>query len=287
MAKRRRFLNMYLTTTISVSLVLFLIGLECVLMLSMQSLFKRVKEDVVVTVLLDKDADSTAVRRMNALLAVSPYCHHYEYVSAEQALQEHIIYLGEDPTQFLGYNPLSNSYEVYLREQYVCQDSMAVVAEQLRALPYVNKVSYQRDLMDLMNTNFNDISMLLLLFALVLLLIAEALIINTIRLQIYSKRFLIRTMDLVGATSWMIKKPFVVKNMWLGTIAATLALMVLAGCVYYVHYRMGIVLFDYTWQNLGIIALVVYGFGICITFITSMITCDRYIRMKEDTVYSI
>lgn len=287
MAGKRRFFNMHLTTTISVSLVLFLVGLECVLLLSAHSLLRRVKDDVAMTVIMPQNADSASFARMNMLLDVVPYCNNYKFISRDEALEEHIRYLGEDPSEFLGYNPLSDSYELHLKQEYVNPDSMRVIADKLKELPYVQQVTYQKDLMEILNHNFNDLSLLLLGFALILLLISEALIINTIRLQIYSKRFIIRTMDLVGATSWMIKRPFVRRNVWMGFVASIIALGILAGVVYYVQMRMGIVLFPWTWQNAAIISGVVIMFSIVLTLFTSLIVCGRYIRMNEDAVYSI
>ncbi|MBP5641519.1 MAG: permease-like cell division protein FtsX [Paludibacteraceae bacterium] len=287
MAAKRKFFNMHLTTTISISLVLFLVGLECVLLLSAHSLLHRVKEDVAMTVIMPQDADSTAFSRMDMLLSVVPYCSSYRFISREEALNEHIRYLGEDPTEFLGYNPLSDSYEIHLKDGYVHPDSMKIIADNLKQLPYVSQVMYQKDLLEILNHNFNDLSLLLLSIALILLLISEALIINTIRLQIYSKRFIIRTMDLVGATSWMIKRPFVSRNVLMGVVASLISLVVLAGAVYYVQIRMGIVLFPWTWQNLCLIAGVVVLFSVVLTLFTSLIVCGRYIRMKEDTIYSI
>lgn len=287
MASPHRFFNMYLTTTISISLVLLLVGVECVTLLSARTILHRVKEDVTMTIVLRQDADSTVVARVQAILDAVEYCSSYTYTSPEQALEEHIRYLGEDPTDFLGFNPLCGAYEIHLKDQYVHPDSMENIANQWKSLPYVHKVLYQQDLLELLSHNLNDLSLFLLAFALVLLLISEALIINTIRLQIYSKRFLIRTMDLVGATSWMIKRPFVGKNVMMGVNAALIALVVLAGVVYYVQMRMGIVLFPWTWQNLAFIAGVVMTLSISITLFTSLMVCGHYIRMKEDTVYTI
>ena len=278
---------MYVTTTISVSMVLFLIGLECVVVLSTRSLIARVKDNVLMTVALQADADSLTQQRMQMTLDVAPYTEAYTYVSKQQALEEHIATLGEDPSDFLGYNPLRDAYEIRLKDKYVQADSMARIAARLQSLPYVEKVVYQKDLLAFLNRNFGDISWLLLGIALVLLIIAQALIVNTIRLQIYSKRFLIKTMTLVGATAATIKAPFVKKNMVIGLVAAVMALATLSAIMYYMHFRLGVVLFPLSWMNILLVAGVVTVLGLLIVTFASLFACGRYIRMNTDQLYEI
>ena len=280
-------MNMYLTTTMSVMLVLLLIGMDCVLLLSAGSLVKHVRESVAMDVVLVEDIDSTGLARVDRYLNRVPYSLSYRYISADEALREHISSLGEDPREFLGYNPLNASYEVHLQADYANADSMAVIAERLQNLPQVDRVNYQHAVVDVLNSHMNYVIIFLAAVALILLLIAVALIVNTIRLQIYSKRFLIRTMSLVGATGWHVRKPFVGKNLIVGTVAAVLALVVLTLVIYFVHYKLGLWLFEPTWQNGVILSVVVFSFGILITLVASMTATGRYIRMKTDTLYEI
>lgn len=280
-------MNMYLTTTMSVMLVLLLIGMDCVLLLSAGSLMRHVRESVAMDVVLVENVDSAALARMDNYLNRVPYTLTYRYISADEALQEHISNLGEDPRDFLGYNPLNSSYEVRLQAEYANADSMDVIAGNLQALPYVDRVNYQHTVIDALNRHLNYVVLFLAIVALVLLLIAVALIVNTIRLQIYSKRFLIRTMTLVGATGWHVRKPFVGKNLIVGMVAAILAIAILALAIWYVHYKLGLWLFDPTWQNGLILSVVVLSFGILITLVASMAATGRYIRMKTDTLYEI
>lgn len=287
MRKKFHFRSLQVTTTISVMLVLLLIGLECVLLLSAGNLFKRVRENVAMDVVLVQEADSSSLSRMEKVLEAVPYCSDYKFISASEALEDHVRYLGEDPSEFLGYNPLSASYEVHLTEDYVNADSMAVIEQQLSALPYVDRVVYQKDLMQLLNRNVNRVTLFLLVIMVLLLLVAQALIVNTIRLQIYSKRFLIRTMTLVGATSWHVRRPFVRKNVGLGALASLLAYLLLLGGIYYMHVRMDVLLFPLTWQNLCLLAVVLFFFGVLITLVASIVATERYIRMKRDTLYEI
>ena len=285
--RKHQFRNSYLTSAVSVSLVLCLIGLECVLLLSAGALITRMRENITLTAVLTQEADSTHCARMEKMLTASDHYSSYRYVSKEEALQEHIASLGEDPTAFLGYNPLSASYEIHPSELYSEPDSLATLAAQLESLPYVDEVLYPRDLADLMSSNVHDLSLILLAVALALLLVSMVLIVNTIRLQIYSKRFLINTMTLVGATSWVTRRPFVGRNMMMGFFSALVALAVLSGIVYYVDQQLGVLLFPLTWQNIAFVSAVVIVCGLLITLFASLIATGRYIRMDNNSLYEI
>ena len=285
--RKHRFRNSYLTSAISVSLVLCLIGLECILLLSAGSLITRMRENITLTAVLSNETDSTQCVRMETILSDSQRFSGYTYISYEQALEDHIRSLGEDPAAFLGYNPLSASYEIHPTDVYSAPDSLAVIAKELEALPFVTEVIYPRDLADLMSSNVHDFSLILLAVALALLLISMVLIVNTIRLQIYSKRFIINTMTLVGATSWVTRRPFVLRNMRMGALAALVALAVLSGLVYYVDFKLGILLFPLTWQNILFVSSIVLCSGLLITLFASLIATGRYIRMDNNSLYEI
>lgn len=285
--RKHRFRNSYLTSAISVSLVLCLIGLECILLLSAGSLITRMRENITLTAVLSNETDSTQCVRMETILSDSQRFSGYTYISSEQALEDHIRSLGEDPAAFLGYNPLSASYEIHPTDVYSAPDSLAVIAKELEALPFVTEVIYPRDLADLMSSNVHDFSLILLAVALALLLISMVLIVNTIRLQIYSKRFIINTMTLVGATSWVTRRPFVLRNMRMGALAALVALAVLSGLVYYADFKLGILLFPLTWQNILFVSSIVLCSGLLITLFASLIATGRYIRMDNNSLYEI
>ena len=285
--RKHRFRNSYLTAAVSVSLVLCLIGLECVLLLSAGALITRMRENITITAVLADNADSTQCARLEAVLEAGGRCSGYTYVSKEQALQDEINSLGEDPSVFLGYNPLTASYEIHPTDAYSHPDSLSLLAEDLESLPYVERVIYPRDLADLMNSNVHDLTLALLIVALVLLLVSMVLIINTIRLQIYSKRFIINTMTLVGATSWVTRRPFVLKNMLMGLLSGIVALAILSGVVYYVDFKLGVLLFPLTWQNITFVSAVVLCAGLLITLFASLIATGRYIRMDNNSLYEI
>ena len=285
--RKHHFRNSYFISAVSVSLVLCLIGLECVLLLSAGALLTRMRENMTITAILSSEADSTQCARLERMLDASAGYSSYHYVSKEEALNEHIASLGEDPTAFLGFNPLSASYEIHPSDVYSHPDSLAVLSSQLETLPYITEVLYPRDLADLMSSNIHDFSWLLLGVALVLLLVSLVLIVNTIRLQIYAKRFLINTMTLVGATSWVIRRPFVRKNMFIGFLAGIVALIILSGLVYYVQIQLGMLLFPMTWQNIALVSGVVIGSGLLITLFASLIATGKYIRMDNNSLYEI
>ena len=285
--RKHRFRNSYLTSAVSVSLVLCLVGLECIVLLSAGQLVTRMRENMTVTAVLTADADSAACARLENILNAGNRCSSYSYISAQQALDEHIRSLGEDPTTFLGYNPLSASYEIHPTEAYSHPDSLALFAKDLQSLPYVEDVLYPRDLADLMSRNVNELSLILLGVALVLLLVSMVLIVNTIRLQIYAKRFIINTMTLVGATAWVTRRPFVLRNMLIGLLSGIVALAVLSGIVYYVEFKMGLLLFPLTWQNIAFVSAVVLSCGLIITWFAALIATGRYIRMDNNSLYEI
>ena len=285
--RKHRFRNSYFISAVSVSLVLCLIGLECVLLLSAGALITRMRENITVTVVLTKEADSIQCAQLETIFANPQHYSGYTYISAQQALEEHIRSLGEDPTAFLGYNPLSASYEIHPIDAFSHPDSLALMAEQLKAQECVQEVIYPRDLVDLMTSNVHHITFILLIVALALLLVSMVLIVNTIRLQIYAKRFIINTMTLVGATSWVTRRPFVRRNMLMGFLSGVVALLVLSGVMYYVNEKLGVLLFPLTWQNITFVAVVVLASGLLITLFASLIATGRYIRMDNNSLYEI
>jgi cell division transport system permease protein len=278
---------MHFTTTISISLVLFLIGLECVMLLSAHELLRHVRENVVLTVVMHEDVSEDVLFRVDRVIANAKYTLDYRYISKEDALQEHIHHLGEDPRKFLGYNPLSDAYEIRLKALYVQSDSVASIEANLLNLPDVDRVIYQEDILHSLDKNLGEASLVLSVVALALLIIALVLISNTIQLQVYSKRFLINTMRLVGATPWVIKWPFIRRNLWMGAEASVVAIGMLAIAYYYSKSRLGIVLFPLEATNTLLLTGLVLGSGVLITFMASLSATNKYIRMKTNNLYEI
>ncbi len=278
---------MYVTTTLSITLVLILVGLETIALLTSRRLIRQVKENVSLELILNEPIDSLEIQRLNRVLDVALFCKEYQMISKEQALQEHILYLGEDPTQFLDYNPLHSSIVITLNENYTQTDSIAAIERKLKNFDCISKIEYPKDIVSLLDKNISYVTFTLLIIALILLLIAIALINNTIRLTIYSKRFLIHTMKLVGATSWFIKRPIIGRGVWMGIIASLLACGILYAAIWYVQTELNIILFDFTWQNLAFIAAIITVLAIIITYFASAFAANRYLRMKANDLYKI
>lgn len=285
--RSRRLFNMYFITTISVALVLFLVGLEGIIALSAHELMRRFKENVVLSVVMTEDCQTEELERLSSLFTKSSYCLDHTYISKEQALQEHINNLGEDPEKFLGYNPLTDSYEIRLHSAYAQADSILNIESALESLPYVDKVVYQRDVVEILDKHLSEVGLILALVAVALLVIALVLISNTIQLQVYSKRFLINTMRLVGATPWVIKWPLIRRNLLMGFEAGIVAIVLLGLSYYYCYSHLGVLLFPLTWVNISILVLSVLVFGLLITFLASLAATNRYIRMKISRMYEI
>ena len=278
---------MYFTTTMSITLVLFLVGIVTIMTLTTHRLVEQARHNLTITAVLVPDADSAIIARAEKVISLSPYCYDYRYISRQQALEEHIQALGENPQDFLGYNPLSASFEIQIHSSYANRDSINVIESHLNSLPYINQVIYQRDVLDLLEHNVNQVTIMLAFLAIILLIITYVLIINTVRLHVYSKRFIINTMRLVGATPWVIKKPFLKRNVRMGFEAGLIAIVLLTLAVWYVQYKLQIVLILPTWQNILIVCAIVLFTGELLTLVGSAIAVNRYIRMNAERMYTI
>lgn len=278
---------MYLTTTISVVLVLFLIGMECVVFMATRRLLQDTRQGLALTLVLNDQADSISIQNFGTALRAAPFCYDYKYISKEDALNEHIEHLGEDPSAFLGFNPLSAAYEINLKEEYVDADSIAKIKEKLLSFSQVDEVLYQEDVVNILDNQIDNVSFVLLVVALILLSMSVVLIVNTIRLHIYSKRFIINTMRLVGATPWVIKKPFIRRNVLMGLEASVIALLAIFATIYACYYRLGIMLIPITIENCLIVGSTILSIGVLLTFFTSLFATGKYVRMKVDKMYEI
>ena len=239
------------------------------------------------SVVLSDETTSEDSLRFSTLMNAAPFCREFTYISKEEALREHIDKLGEDPMEFLDYNPLQASFEVKLNAPYIQADSVAAIDSLFHMYPFVYKVVYQKEMISVLDNQGNKLSLVLLAVALILLVISVALIVNTIRLHVYSKRFSINTMQLVGATPWIIKGPIVRKTVGLGMIAALLALLMIAGILYAAHYHLGFWMIPLTWQNLVFLCGVVIVAAFVITFFSAVFAVNRYIRMKTSDLYYV
>ncbi len=284
-AAKRKLRSSYATTIISISLVLFLLGIIGFLYLNANRLSVYVKENLGFTILINDNAREAEVVRLQKVLNAAAYVRVAEYINKEQAAETLKEELGEDFVEFLGYNPLLASIEVKLAADWANPDSMARIEAQINSFPQVKEVYYQKNLLDAIHENVKRITIVLAVFSLLLLVIAIALINNTIRLSVYSRRFLINTMQLVGATRGFIRKPFLLKSVLHGLAGATVAIVLLSIFIYGLSNEMnGVIGFS----NLFLIAvlfLIVIGIGIFITFISTFFAVNKYLRLKTDQLY--
>lgn len=282
---KRKLRSSYATTIISISLVLFVLGIIGFIYLNASRLSVYVKENLGFTVLIKDNAREAEVMRLQKILSASPYVRVAEYINKDQAAELLKEELGEDFVDFLGYNPLLASIEVKLAAAWANPDSMARIEAQIMSFPQVKEVYYQKNLLDAIHENVRKITIVLGLFGVLLLLISVALINNTIRLSVYSRRFLIKTMQLVGATRGFIRKPFLVTSILHGLAGATVAILLLSGLIYMVSSEMeGVVGF----ANITLIAvlfILVIMLGIAITLVSTFFAVNKYLRLHTDELY--
>lgn len=282
------FLHSRLTSIMSVSMVLFLLGVVSMMGLIGKELRDFVRESMSFTVILSPEAGESEVSDMRKRIERQPFVKEIVYHSKEEALEEVSRELGENPETFLGWNPLSPSFEVKVKSEYTSvADSVAMVEAALKKLPSVSGVSYKRDLLDSLNKNIKVISAVVIFIAVLLLLISFALINNTIRLLIYSRRFSIYTMRLVGATPAFIRRPFIAQNILGGLIAALIALAVLAWGWYYVSEHYPLMAAVLTHENALIVAGIVILLGILISLVSAVMAVNKYMRMDINKLYRV
>ncbi len=289
MGKRRSsFFNMqFITSSISTMLVLLLLGMVVFFVLSANNLSNYVRENIGFTVLVSDDMKQPEALKFQRALNEKAYVKETQYISKEQALKEQTEAMGTDPAEFLGYNPFTASIEIKLNAEYANSDSIVWITKEIQANKKVMEVSYPQDLLDSVNRNLQRLSLFLLGLAALLTLISFALINNTIRLAIYAKRFLIHTMKLVGASWSFIRRPFLIRHIWIGVLAAVLADAVLMSMAYMlVKYEPQLVDII-TPQTMLIVMLSVLTFGVFITWMCAYISINKYLRMKASTLYYI
>ena len=282
----RRGLQM-VTLCISTTMVLVLLGLIVFSVLTSRNLSSWVKENLTVTVMLGDDVSVNDAKRLCRELYHRPYSKNIDYVSKEQALAEQTKAMGSDPSEFLGANPFVATLELQMNSEYANRDSLKWIARELRKNPKVVDVAYQEDLMDNVNVNLNRINIILLVLAALLTFISYALISNAVRLSVYSRRFLIHTMKLVGASWGFIRRPFMRQGLFVGVIAAVLANAVLGGGVYALYTYEPNILNIITWRELTITGVAVLLFGLVITAFCSWMSVNKFLRMTAGELYKI
>ena len=275
------------TLCISTAMVLVLLGLVVFSVQTSRNLSQWVKENLTVTVVLNDEVSVGDAKQFQQDLIHRPFSKDIHYISREQALKEQTEAMGSDPSEFLGMNPFPATLELQLHSDYANADSLVWINEELRKNPKVTDVAYQVDLMDSVNRNLAKLNILLLVLAVLLTFISFSLINNTVRLSVYSRRFLIHTMKLVGASWGFIRRPFMKQGLLVGILAALIAIIVLGSGVYGLYYYEPGIQFIITWRELVITGLAVLVFGLVITLTCSYISVNRFLRMPPGELYKI
>ncbi len=283
--QKRRLISSYFSVVISISLVLFLLGLLGLLVLNTKKVADHFKEQIALTVYLKDTAKQVEIDQLQQSLALAEYTKSATFVSKEQAAEEHSATIGENFMEFLGYNPLQNSIDVYLFADYVSPSKLEEIQGEIMTKDFVDEVVYDKPLIVLLNDNIKKISFWVLVISAVFLFIAVLLINSSIRLSVYAKRFTIKTMQMVGATKSFIRRPFIWKSMKLGILGSVLAIIGIAVVLYYLdRYFPQLGLMNDT-ILVGGLFLFVFLMGLVITWLSTYFATQRFLNLRTDDLY--
>jgi cell division transport system permease protein len=283
--QKRRVITSYFSVVLSIFLVLFLLGILGLFVINSKRLSDNFKEEIAMTVFFKTEATDSTITAFTSELKTAKFAKSFEYVSKEKAAEKHIKVIGEDFMQFLGVNPLQNSFDIHLKADYVTSAGIANIESRLRKNDMIADVVYDKQLVTLVNDNIKNISMWILIISCVFALVSVLLINSSLRLSIYANRFIIKTMQMVGATKSFIRKPFIQRSVYLGLIGSALAIIALIGVLIYIQT---------SFPNLGImedqlsIAIVLVGvlvLGVVITWISTFFATQRFLNLRTDDLY--
>lgn len=278
----------FVTSCISTTMVLLLLGLVVFFVLSARNLSVYVKENINFSILIDDDMKERDILKLQKKLDKEPFVKESEYISKKQALREHTEAMGTDPQEFLGFNPFTASIEVRLHSDYANPDSIAKIEKLFKkSSTNIKDVLYQKDEINYVHENIRRISVMLLGLAAILTFISFSLINNTIRLTVYSKRFLIHTMKLVGASWGFIRRPFLRRNFWIGVLSALVADGMLWGVARWLISIQPELIRVVTPDVMLLVSVAVLAFGVIITWLCALFSVNKYLRMKATTLYYI
>ena len=282
---KRRLKSSYVTSTISLSLVLFMLGLVGLLLLNAKKLSDLVKENINFTIVLKPNMKEADILKLQKEMDALKYVKSTEYITKERAAQEFSKELGEDFISFLGYNPLQSSIEIKLHADYANIQSIEIFNQLLKDNPILQEVIYEKSLIHLVNENIRKISILILGFSILLFLIAIALINNTVRLLVYSRRFIIKTMQLVGATKGFIRKPFLFKSMLHGFIAALISVLLLLVLLYLLQKEIKDINLLVDIKLTAYLFLGILASGTFINLLSTFFALNKYLNIQNDSLY--
>ena len=282
----RRILSSSASVVISLSLVLFVVGLLGLVLINAQRLSDYVKENVGFTIMLKDGINEIETLKFQKILDASEFAKNTTFITKEEATQNLKADLGEDFVEFLGYSPLLASIDVKLNADYANTDSLQLITNELIENNNVFEVYYQEDLVDKLNSNVNKLSLFLLAFCILLFFIAFILINNTIRLSVYSKRFIIRTMRLVGATNNFIQKPFISKGIYQGIYSSIIAIFMLIGAIQLVQTDTANMLNIDDLKIIGIVFFLIFTSGLFISLFSTYFAVRKFIKLNEHELYN-
>lgn len=283
--QKRRLISSYFSVVLSVFLVLFLLGILGFFIINSKKLADDFKENIVMTVFFKNEANDSIVKSFGAELKKSPFAKSFMYVSKEAAAKQHTDIIGEDFMTFLGENPLQNSFDIHLKADYVEKNSISKIENQLRKNPMISDIVYDKQLVNLVNDNIKKVSMWILVISGFFTVIAVLLINSSLRLSIHSNRFIIKTMQMVGATKSFIRKPFVMRSIKLGMIGAGIAIIALIGVLIYLETNFPDLGILDDKLLIGLVLVVVFGIGILITWLSTYFATQRFLNLRTDDLY--
>lgn len=274
-----------LTATISVALVLLILGIVAFMGIAAHSISTNIKENMGFDIVLKENTPQQEIDKINSTFTQSPYLASLSYISPEEALLWWQEETGQDLMEMVGHNPLPGELEIKVKAQYANIDSIETIVSSLQDNPYIAEVATHTQVIESINDNMQSLSLILLIIAVALLIISFALINNTIRLAVYSRRFLIHTMKLVGATAGFIRRPFISTNIINGIMASFLAMLILTGLLFYIQsldYSLSSLL---QWDIIAIVYATLLFLGILICAIAALFATNRYLRISYDDMF--
>jgi len=283
--QKRRLISSYFSVVLSIFLVLFLLGTLGLFVINSKKLSDNFKQEIPMTVFFEKEASQESVDKFGSFILNKNYINTAVYITKEQAAEQHQKDLGEDFVEHLGANPLSDSYDIRLKADYVVSDSLNKIVDELKEQSEVKSVNYDNILVEMVNENIRKISLWILVITGFFCLIAVLLINSSLRLSIYSNRFIIKTMQMVGATKSFIRRPFIWRNIKLGIVGSLLAMIALYSGLYYIDKRFPQFGLATDYVSIGIVFGGVLLFGILITWISTFFATQRFLNLRTDDLY--
>lgn len=283
--QKRRLISSYFSVILSVFLVLFLLGVLGLFILNSKKLSDNFKEEIAMTVFFKDEANDSIMKVFGDELSSSKFVKSSIFITKEAAAKQHTDIIGEDFMTFLGTNPLQNSYDIFLNADYIDNENIRKIENRLRMNEMVSDVVYDKQLVNLVNENIQKVSMWMLIISGFLAIVAVLLINSSMRLSIYSNRFIIKTMQMVGATKSFIRKPFIWRSIKLGVIGAILAVFALVGTLIYLDSNFPTLGILEDPLIVGLVLLAVVIVGILITWISTFFATQRFLNLRTDDLY--